>query len=126
MSCFEIVKLGFVPAGQENKVMENGVVEVLADIYGRWATGGGVAAVDINSVVAQISNLTAKYGNLFQVCCECSVCEKLSIDNSHAMCFIQFHRKSCMRRLLYSIFKCVSTWKVHSSSLCLAQRSSYI
>lgn len=61
------MKLGFVPAGKEQVVLDNGVVEVLADIYGRWATGGGVGSVDINSVINQLSGLTAKYGNLFQV-----------------------------------------------------------
>jgi predicted unusual protein kinase regulating ubiquinone biosynthesis (AarF/ABC1/UbiB family) len=63
----DFVKLGFVPAGKEQVILEQGVVEVLADIYGRWAMGGGVRSVGINAVLAQVSGLTSKYGNLFQV-----------------------------------------------------------
>ena len=47
--------------------MDQGVVEVLADIYGRWAKGGGVAGIDINQVVKQLQGLVDQYGNIFQL-----------------------------------------------------------
>jgi predicted unusual protein kinase regulating ubiquinone biosynthesis (AarF/ABC1/UbiB family) len=63
----DLVKLGFVPQGKEDVVLNAGVVEVLADIYGNWARGGGASKIDINAVVNQVSGLTARYGNLFQL-----------------------------------------------------------
>lgn len=63
----DLVKLGFVPAGKEKVILEEGVVEVLADIYGRWAKGGGVQKIDINQVVKQLQGLVSDYGNLFQL-----------------------------------------------------------
>lgn len=37
--------------GMEGAAREQGVVEVLADVYGEWAMGGGAAKVDINKVI---------------------------------------------------------------------------
>ena len=63
----DLVKLGFIPAGMEQAAAEGGVVEVLADVYGKWAMGGGAARVDINAVIQDLSGLTDRYGNLFQL-----------------------------------------------------------
>jgi len=63
----DLVKLGFVPEGKQDIILEKGVVEVLADIYGKWAKGGGVQKIDINQVVKQLQGLVDDYGNLFQL-----------------------------------------------------------
>lgn len=63
----DLVKLGFVPAGKEQVILDQGVVEVLADIYGRWAMGGGIAGIDINQVIKQLQGLVDQYGNIFQL-----------------------------------------------------------
>jgi predicted unusual protein kinase regulating ubiquinone biosynthesis (AarF/ABC1/UbiB family) len=63
----DLVKLGFVPRGKEDVFLSEGVVEVLADIYGKWALGGGAAKIGINKVVDQLNGLASEYGNIFQV-----------------------------------------------------------
>jgi hypothetical protein len=63
----DLVKLGFVGKGQEAAVREQGVVDTLADIYGKWAMGGGAAKVDVGVVVTQLTGLTKKYGNFFRL-----------------------------------------------------------
>lgn len=50
-----------------DKIDDSGVVEVLADIYSAWTSGGGAAAINVNKVIAQMQDLTAKKGNLFQI-----------------------------------------------------------
>lgn len=59
------MKLGFVPPGKEKVILEQGVVDTLASIYGQWAKGGGAAKVDVNAVFSQLQGLVEKYGNVF-------------------------------------------------------------
>ena len=63
----DLVKLGFVAKGMEEAAMEQGVVEVLADVYGRWAMGGGAAKVDVANVISQLNGLTERFGNFFRL-----------------------------------------------------------
>jgi hypothetical protein len=62
-----LLLLGFIPKDKADLIKDSGVVEVLADIYGAWTSGGGVAAINVNQVVAQLQDLTATRGNLFQI-----------------------------------------------------------
>jgi hypothetical protein len=59
--------LGFVQEDKESVVEESGVVEVLADIYGQWTDGGGLATINANDVLNQMQDLAAEKGNLFQI-----------------------------------------------------------
>jgi len=63
----DLVKLGFIPIGMEGAAQSSGVVEVLADVYGEWAGGGGAAKIDVQAVIKKLSGLTEQYGNLFQL-----------------------------------------------------------
>jgi len=63
----DLLLLGFIPESKKGLIKDSGIVEVLADIYGSWTDGGGAAAVDVNKVVAQLQDLTATRGNLFQI-----------------------------------------------------------
>eukprot|EP01035_Chromulina_nebulosa_P021250 gene21250-27535_t len=63
----DLVKLGFVPKGKEDFMAGTDVVEVLTDIYGRWALGGGATRIDINAVFNQINGLADRYGRLLQI-----------------------------------------------------------
>jgi len=63
----DLFLLGFVPADKEDVIEDSGVVEVLADIYGQWTRGGGMASINANDVFTQIQDLAATRGNLFQV-----------------------------------------------------------
>lgn len=63
----DLLLLGFIPKDKADLIKDSGVVEVLADIYGAWTSGGGVAAINVNQVVAQLQDLTATRGNLFQI-----------------------------------------------------------
>ena len=51
----------------EEQALNQGVVDVLAEVYGQWAMGGGAAKVDINSVITSLQGLSTKYGNLFRL-----------------------------------------------------------
>lgn len=63
----DLLLLGFVPEDKADVIGDSGVVEVLADIYGAWTSGGGVAAINVNKVVSQLQDLTAEKGNLFRI-----------------------------------------------------------
>lgn len=63
----DLLLLGFVPEDKADIIDDSGVVEVLADIYGAWTAGGGAAAINVNEVIAQLQDLTAKKGNLFRI-----------------------------------------------------------
>jgi predicted unusual protein kinase regulating ubiquinone biosynthesis (AarF/ABC1/UbiB family) len=63
----DLVKLGFVPEGKQDFIKETGVVDVLSDVYGQWAQGGGAAKVDVNVVFSKLQGLSTTYGNLFQL-----------------------------------------------------------
>jgi hypothetical protein len=59
--------LGFIPENQASLIKDSGVVETLAEIYGAWTKGGGAAAINVNKVIADLQDLTAEKGNLFQI-----------------------------------------------------------
>lgn len=63
----DLLLLGFIPQDKATEIDDSGVVEVLADIYGTWTSGGGAAAFNVNEVVNQLQDLTAEKGNLFQI-----------------------------------------------------------
>jgi hypothetical protein len=63
----DLLLLGFVPEDKADAIDDSGVVEVLADIYGAWTAGGGAAAINVNDVITQLQDLTAKKGNLFRI-----------------------------------------------------------
>lgn len=62
----DLLLLGFIPESKADSIEDSGVVEVLADIYGAFITGGRVAA-PVNEVVAKLSELSSSKGNLFQI-----------------------------------------------------------
>lgn len=63
----DLLLLDFIPQEKADLIEDSGVVEVLADIYGAWTKGGGAATINVNKVVAQLQDLTAEKGNLFQI-----------------------------------------------------------
>jgi len=63
----DLLLLGFIPEDKADLIEDSGIVEVLADIYGAWTSGGGVGAINVNKVVSQLQDLTEKKGNLFQI-----------------------------------------------------------
>ena len=63
----DLLLLGFIPEDKADLIADSGVVEVLADIYGAWTSGGGVASVNVNDVINRLQDLTAEKGNLFQI-----------------------------------------------------------
>ncbi|KAL9184342.1 hypothetical protein ACHAXT_002428 [Thalassiosira profunda] len=63
----DLLLLGFIPEDKSDLIRDSGVVETLAEIYGAWTAGGGAAAVNVNKVVADLQDLTAEKGNLFQI-----------------------------------------------------------
>ena len=63
----DLLLLGFIPQDKADLIDDSGIVEVLADIYGAWSSGGGAAAINVNKVIAQLQDLTAEKGNLFQI-----------------------------------------------------------
>uniref|UniRef100_A0A7S0CF29 Uncharacterized protein n=1 Tax=Proboscia inermis TaxID=420281 RepID=A0A7S0CF29_9STRA len=62
----DLLLLGFIPESKADSIEDSGVVQVLADIYGAFITGGRVAA-PVNEVVAKLSELSSSKGNLFQI-----------------------------------------------------------
>lgn len=63
----DLLLLGFIPESQASLIKDSGVVETLAEIYGAWTKGGGAAAINVNKVIADLQDLTAEKGNLFQI-----------------------------------------------------------
>ena len=63
----DLLLLGFIPEEKADLIEDSGLVEVLADIYGAWTAGGGAAAINVNQVINQLQDLTARKGNLFQI-----------------------------------------------------------
>jgi len=63
----DLLLLGFIPKSKADLIEDSGIVEVLAEIYGAWTVGGGAASVNVNQVIANLQDLTAKKGNLFQI-----------------------------------------------------------
>jgi len=63
----DLLLLGFIPQNKADLIEDSGVVELLAEIYGAWTSGGGAAAINVNDVIVKLQDLTAEKGNLFQV-----------------------------------------------------------
>jgi hypothetical protein len=63
----DLLLLGFIPEDKADLIEDSGVVEVLADIYGAWTSGGGVAAINVPQVIQNLQDLTAEKGNLFRI-----------------------------------------------------------
>lgn len=63
----DLLLLGFIPESKSDLIRDSGVVDTLAEIYGSWTAGGGAASVDVNKVIADLQELTAEKGNLFQI-----------------------------------------------------------
>ena len=63
----DLLLLGFVPEDKADVIEDSGVVDVLANIYGAWTSGGGAAAINVNDVIVQLQDLTAQKGNLFRI-----------------------------------------------------------
>lgn len=63
----DLLLLGFIPDDKADLIRDSGVVETLAEIYGAWTSGGGAAAINVNKVIADLQDLTAEKGNLFQI-----------------------------------------------------------
>jgi hypothetical protein len=63
----DLLLLGFVPETMADRIEDSGVVDVLADIYGAWTSGGGLNTINVNDVIARLQDLTAAKGNLFQI-----------------------------------------------------------
>mmetsp|Transcript_37196 Transcript_37196/g.81640 ORF Transcript_37196/g.81640 Transcript_37196/m.81640 type:complete len:756 (+) Transcript_37196:105-2372(+) len=63
----DLVKLGFVPEGQEQAIAQSEVVTVLARLYGQWTDGGGAAKINVNKFLSELQVLGSKYGSIFRV-----------------------------------------------------------
>ena len=64
----DLVKLGFVPEGDESTVIDNGVVDFLTDTYSTWKSGGGAAKLDVPKLFSEVRELAADTpGGIFQV-----------------------------------------------------------
>jgi len=63
----DLLVLGSIPQSKADLISDSGIVEVLADVYSAWTRGGGAASINVNQVIAQLQDLTAKKGNLFMI-----------------------------------------------------------
>jgi len=64
----DLVRLGFVPGGGEEVVMQNGVVDFLTYTYSTWTSGGGASKLDVPALFARVRELAADSADgLFQV-----------------------------------------------------------
>ena len=63
----DLVALGFVPEGKEAAIQDTDAVEVLTSVYAQFAGGGGAAKIDVGLVINELTGLSEKYGNLFQL-----------------------------------------------------------
>lgn len=63
----DLLLLGFIPESKANAIEDSGVVNLLAEIYGAWSSGGGAAAINVNQVISQLQDLQAEKGNIFQI-----------------------------------------------------------
>lgn len=63
----DLLLLGFVPEDKADVIEDSGVVEVLANIYGAWTSGGGLATINANDVLQQMQDLAGEKGNLFRI-----------------------------------------------------------
>ena len=64
----DLVKLGFVPAGQEQAALSSGVVDLLTYTYSKRAEGGGFANFDVPALFDELQTLSADAGaSIFQI-----------------------------------------------------------
>ncbi|KAJ1462025.1 ABC1 family-domain-containing protein [Pelagophyceae sp. CCMP2097] len=63
----DLVKLGFVPAGYEAAIASSDAVEVLTEVYGQFAGGGGGKKIDVAAVLGELRDLSSRQGNIFQL-----------------------------------------------------------
>eukprot|EP00929_Paragymnodinium_shiwhaense_P067581 TRINITY_DN33994_c0_g1_i1.p1 TRINITY_DN33994_c0_g1~~TRINITY_DN33994_c0_g1_i1.p1 ORF type:complete len:749 (+),score=178.28 TRINITY_DN33994_c0_g1_i1:166-2412(+) len=63
----DLTKLGFVPEGSEEAILQSEVVDVLANVYGQWTDGGGASNIDVGAYMNELQTLGSKYGNIFRV-----------------------------------------------------------
>ena len=64
----DLVKLGFVPAGQEQAALSSGVVDLLTETYSKRAEGGGFANFDVPALFEELQVLSADAGaSIFQI-----------------------------------------------------------
>ena len=64
----DLVRLGFVPAGQEEAALSSGVVDLLTYTYSKRAEGGGFANFDVPALFDELRALSADAGAaIFQI-----------------------------------------------------------
>ena len=54
----DLVKLGFVPQGQEEAALSSGVVDLLTATYSKRAEGGGFANFDVPALFDELQALS--------------------------------------------------------------------
>ena len=64
----DLVRLGFVPPGQEEAAQGSGVVDLLTYTYAKRAEGGGFANFDVPALFDELRGLSAEAGSsIFQI-----------------------------------------------------------
>merc|ERR1719163_2547769 len=64
----DLVRLGFVPAGQEEAALSSGVVDLLTYTYAKRAEGGGFVNFDVPALFDELRALSAEAGSsIFQI-----------------------------------------------------------
>lgn len=64
----DLMRLGFVPNGAEDTLVESGVSDFLAKTYGTWQDGGGAANFNIPQLLDEVTKLSAGTSDgLFQI-----------------------------------------------------------
>lgn len=63
----DLLLLDFIPEEKADLIEDSGIVELLANIYGQWKSGGGAKSVNVNDVMVKVQDLTAEKGNFFQI-----------------------------------------------------------
>ena len=64
----DLVRLGFVPAGQEQAALSAGVVDLLTYTYAKRAEGGGFSNFDVPALFDELRTLSADAGSaIFQI-----------------------------------------------------------
>lgn len=64
----DLVRLGFVPVGQEEAALSSGVVDLLTKTYSKRAEGGGFANFDVPALFDELQGLAADAGgSIFQI-----------------------------------------------------------
>lgn len=63
----DLISLGFVVPGAEDKIGDSEVVEVLGSILSELSGGGGAKKLDVDKIQSTIGKLVQEQGNLFMV-----------------------------------------------------------